>query len=271
MFSYISAFFEDPKGMLMFVLLALPGRMLAISAHEYAHAYVADKCGDPTARNLGRLTLNPFKHLDLMGTLMMLIFGFGWAKPVPINPRNYRNARWDDLKVSIAGVAMNLIMFVIGFFLLGVMMALAIHIGSESVYVTRFLGKKVLISGEYYYHLSDIFNYAPYISDILIAPSMGRMAGYIYEMISYFAQVNIILAIFNLIPLPPLDGYHVVNDLLIKRPLFATQKAAQIATGIMLLLMLTGVLGEGLSYVQQAIFSGMGSLLFKLFGVIGII
>lgn len=270
MFSYIESFFTDPKGTLMFLLLALPGRMLAISAHEYAHAYVADKCGDPTARNLGRLTLNPFKHLDLLGTLMMLVLGFGWAKPVPINPRNYRNYRKDDLKVSLAGIVMNLIMFLIGFTLLGAMMAIALNVNRESVYVTRHLGQEVLVSGSYYYSLKDVFCNAPYLSEVLIAPAMGRMAGYIYEMISYFAQVNIILSIFNMIPLPPLDGYHVVNDLLIKKPLFATRKAATIATGVMLALMLTGVLGEGLYYVQQAIFSGLGNLLLRLFGLFGI-
>lgn len=267
MLSYINAFFEDPRAMLMFVLLALPGRMLAISAHEYAHAYVADKCGDPTARMLGRLTLNPFRHLDLIGTIMMLVLGFGWAKPVPVNPRNYRNPRRDDLKVSLAGVTMNLIMFVIGVLLMGVMMAIAVGISSEEFFVSSYMGQKVLVGGGYYCHMGDIF----YATEMLIVPSMGRMAGYIYQMISYFAQVNIILAVFNMIPLPPLDGYHVLNDLLIKRPLFATRKAATIATGVMLALMVSGLLGRGLGFVQQAVFSGAGNVIVKLFELTGIL
>lgn len=267
MFSYITSFFEDPKAMLMLVLLALPGRMLAISAHEYAHAYVADKCGDPTARMLGRLTLNPFKHLDLIGTIMMLLLGFGWAKPVPINPRNYRNPRRDDLKVSLAGVIMNLIMALIGFILMGILLAVALNIGKGEFYTTRYMGQTVLANSRYYCRLGDIF----YASDMIIAPQMGRLAGYAYEMILYFTLTNIILAVFNMIPLPPLDGYHVVNDLLIRRPLFASYRTARAATGIMFVLMLTGVLGRGLGFVQEAVFSGMGGLLVKLFGLIGIL
>ena len=267
MFSYITSFFENPKAMLMFILLALPGRMLAISAHEYAHAYVADKCGDPTARMLGRLTLNPFRHLDLIGTLMMLVLGFGWAKPVPINPRNYRNPRKDDLKVSIAGVAANLIMALIGFVLMGIMIAIAMGISKEGFAVTQYMGKKVLVGGGYYCHMRDVL----FASDMIIVPSMGRLMGYVYQMICYFAQVNIVLAVFNMIPLPPLDGYHVVNDLLIRRPLFASYRAARIATGVMFALMITGVLGRGLGFVQEAVFSGVGSVLLKLLGLIGIL
>jgi len=267
LFNYITSFFEDPKAMLMFILLALPGRMLAISAHEYAHAYVADKCGDPTARMLGRLTLNPFKHLDLIGTIMMLVLGFGWAKPVPINPRNYRNPRRDDLKVSLAGVIMNLIMAVIGFVLMGVMLAVALNIGKGEFYTARYMGENVLANSMYYCHLKDIF----YASDMIIVSSMGRLAGYAYEMILYFTLTNIILAVFNMIPLPPLDGYHVLNDLLIKRPLFASYKAARAATGVMFVLMLTGLLGRGLGFVQEAVFSGMGTIFARLFDLIGLL
>ena len=266
MFSYITSFFENPKAMLMFVLLALPGRMLAIAAHEYAHAYVADKCGDPTARMLGRLTLNPFRHLDLIGTLMMLVLGFGWAKPVPINPRNYRNPRRDDLKVSLAGVIMNLIMALIGFILMGVMMAIALGISRGNFAVTNYLGENVLVGNNYYCHLKDVL----FASDMIIVPTLGRLVSYIYQMLMYFAQVNVILAVFNMIPLPPLDGYHVVNDLFIRRPLFASYKAARIATGIMFALMLTGVLGKGLGYVQEAVFSGMGSVFAALFQAVGL-
>ena len=112
---YIRAFLSDPRATLMVILLALPGRMLAMSMHEAAHAYVADRCGDPTARNLGRLTLNPLKHIDILGFLMLYLVGFGWAKPVPINPRNFKgDYRKCDLKVSLAGITMNLILFLAG-------------------------------------------------------------------------------------------------------------------------------------------------------------
>ena len=102
--SIFDQFLFDPRGTLLILLIALPGRLLAISAHEAAHGWVADRCGDPTARLMGRVTLNPLKHFDVVGTLCMLVFGFGWAKPVPVNPLNFRNYRRDDLKVALAGV-----------------------------------------------------------------------------------------------------------------------------------------------------------------------
>lgn len=101
---YIRAFLSDPRATLMVILLA--ARHAGHVMHEAAHAYVADRCGDPTARNLGRLTLNPLKHIDILGFLMLYLVGFGWAKPVPINPRNFKgDYRKCDLKVSLAGVS----------------------------------------------------------------------------------------------------------------------------------------------------------------------
>lgn len=229
MFGYLSSLIRNPRETIIFILLAFPGRILAISAHEFAHAWVADKCGDPTARNLGRLTLNPMKHLDLMGTIMMLLLGFGWAKPVPINPRNYRNPRRDDLLVSLAGIAMNLILFLL------------------SALVVCFISMKMQL------HLWN-----------------GRMIGYIYDMFQYFMLVNISLAIFNLIPVPPLDGYHVLNDLLMKRSLFASEKAARTAMMVLFVLMFTGILGEGLSYVVNWAVNGCARMYFSLFDWIGL-
>ena len=109
----IGQILDNPREMLMFLMLALPGRFLAISIHEAAHGWVADKCGDPTARLMGRVTLNPIKHIDLMGTLMILLVGIGWAKPVPVNPNNFRNYRKDDLKVSLAGITANICLFLV--------------------------------------------------------------------------------------------------------------------------------------------------------------
>lgn len=256
MFSYISSLLSDPKATIMFFLLAFPGRILAISAHEFAHAWVADRCGDPTARNLGRLTMNPFKHLDLFGTLMMAFIGFGWAKPVPVNPRNFRNYRRDDLKVSIAGIALNLIFFLLSFVVLSLFLCSALRrvglpVGDEN----------------YLYLLKN----APYVSEQVIAMGYGRLAGYIYRMLSYFVQVNIVLAVFNLLPVPPLDGYHVVNDLMIHRPLFASVETARKAMGLLFVLMLTGVLGKGISYVVDLAFGGMGTFMHALLSTFGMI
>ena len=161
MLTYLDTFLSDPKGMLIIFLLAFPGRILALSAHEYAHAWVADRCGDPTARMLGRLTLNPFKHLYPLGAIMMLLVGYGWAKPVPVNPRNYRNYRKDDLKVSLAGVTMNLIMFILAMLAMFAIAAFAlsripvgdVNSASGAVFRAQYLGQDcvfMLEDGSYY-------------------------------------------------------------------------------------------------------------------------
>lgn len=106
----ISAWISDPKGMLLLLACTLPVILLSLTCHEWAHAYVAYRCGDPTARNLGRMTLNPFAHLDLMGFLCMLLVGFGWAKPVPVNSSNFQHGKRDDAFVSSAGIVMNLLL-----------------------------------------------------------------------------------------------------------------------------------------------------------------
>ena len=133
MISYIESFFTDPVHTLIFFLLAFPGRILALSVHEFAHAWVANRCGDPTAKMLGRMTINPLKHLDPLGTILMLVVGYGWAKPVPVNPRNYRNYRQDDLKVSLAGVTMNLILFILSMVALAIVAGMAIARESHDV------------------------------------------------------------------------------------------------------------------------------------------
>lgn len=107
MISYIDEFFRDPKGMLIFFLLAFPGRIMALSLHEFAHAWMANRCGDPTAKLMGRLTVNPAKHLDPLGTVLMLVVGFGWAKPVPVNMQYFKNPKRGMALTALAGPASN--------------------------------------------------------------------------------------------------------------------------------------------------------------------
>ena len=281
MFSYITSFLENPREMLIFLLLSIPGRFMALSLHEFAHAWMANRCGDPTARMLGRLTVNPARHLDPVGTVMMLLLGFGWAKPVPVNPRNYRNLRWDDLKVSIAGVTMNLAMFVLSFLLMCGFVGFTIHglphldsasIGSSGMFTVNLLGQRVVCTGEYYFNTKDLFTMAPYIADYLIAPALGRMAGYIYQMLSYFVLVNIALAVFNLIPVPPLDGYHVLNDLLLRRSPFASPKVSRIAYGVLLVLIFcTPVISKLILFVENLLMTGLGSAMYALFCAVGLV
>ena len=177
----LSAIFsgEGISAILESILYTLPAVLIALTFHEFAHAYVAYKNGDPTARNLGRMTLNPLAHLDVWGFVCMLLVGFGWAKPVPVNPNNYRNYKKGELTVSLAGVTMNLIIGIIG--------ALASTI---TLYVATNNG--------YYY---DIVN------------GIGA-AGKIYFIFFYLCYINCALMVFNLIPIYPLDGYHVLEVLL---------------------------------------------------------
>lgn len=286
---YIRAFLSDPRATLMVILLALPGRMLAMSMHEAAHAYVADRCGDPTARNLGRLTLNPFKHIDILGFLMLYLVGFGWAKPVPVNPRNFKgDYRKCDLKVSLAGITMNLILFLAGAIVLyGVMgfalaslpqvseAAMDLFGTDERAFLTMADGFKSAFidrgDGYYsYWYVHELLTYAPYAGEF-IQMLWGDVPYYLFEMLSYFVQINIVLAIFNLIPIPPLDGYHVLNDLVLKRDLFASGQAMRVGYVVLIVLLVSGVLDRALSFVVEGAFSILGSGAGAILGALGVL
>jgi len=152
---------QDLQSMLPFILSWLVAVTIALTVHEFAHAYAADKVGDPTPRANGRVSLNPLDHYDLFGTTMILLFGVGWGKPVPINPLNFRKPRRDNLIVSGAGIATNI--------LIAVVAAIPLRFG---------------FAGEY------------------ILP------------LSVLVLLNLLLAFFNLLPLGPLDGAHIVESLL---------------------------------------------------------
>ena len=275
---FIQELFSDPKGMLLVLLLALPGRLLAIAAHESAHGWVADRCGDPTARLMGRFTLNPLKHFDLVGTLCMVLFGFGWAKPVPVNPLNFRHYRKDDLKVSLAGVTMTLTLFFGGCIVMYGMLWLALKQlpyqsslrSTGALFRTTVDGVPALCDAQYWYDIADCLRYPWGLWDVLIAPVFGKAVGYLYQMLYYFVSVNLVLAVFNLIPIPPLDGYHVLNDLVLKRPLFADRKAQGAGMAIMLVAMYTGVLSKALNVVYDFVLSGVGGAMMSLFRATGL-
>ena len=158
------------------ISIMLVPALFAVTLHEVSHGYVAERLGDPTARLLGRLTLNPVKHLDPIGTLALLFFGFGWARPVPVNSRNLRNPRQDMIWVSLAGPIINF------------SLALA------SALVLRGLA----LAGE----------------SSLAAGSMGPYLEPLELMAGFSLYINIILGVFNLIPIPPLDGGRVLTGIL---------------------------------------------------------
>ena len=297
----IFSLLDDPKSYLFMLLLSLPGILLALCGHEAAHGWVALKCGDPTAKLSGRVTLNPARHLDPVGFLCMLLVGFGWARPVPVNPLNFRRARRDDLKVSLAGICANLLMCLIGFLMLTGLFSLALsrvpsgdfRFPEETIYRTEYAGETYLVAEEQKIVLTmeDTFRMSSGIwsfgngsgvyynvTDLLIEPVLGRFWSYAYQMIERFMMVNLSLAVFNLIPVPPLDGYHVLNDLLLKRPLFAPQKAARIGSTVLLVLILLGNVSDRLDvisivigFIQNHVFDGLTSLAYGAASILSIV
>lgn len=282
-FGIIEDLISDPKNTLIFFLLALPGRLLAISLHESAHAWVADRCGDPTARLQGRISLNPFRHLDPVGVFMMLVLGIGWAKPVPVNPQNYRDYRKDDLKVSVAGVAMNAILFLVGYILMAAFMALALSKipyralywnATDAVFRSNYDGVSALFLASesgYYYALKDLIRNAYSVGELCVAPVFGNILRYLYEMLYYFVLTNLVLAIFNLIPVPPLDGYHLLNDIAIKRDLFVKPQTRVVSGALLYILAFSGILGDVLEKVVECILGGLGNGLIVLFQAVNLI
>lgn len=134
----LSLLFTNPMQFLLEVFCVLPGVFIALSFHEYAHAFVAYKMGDNTAKNFGRLSLDPVQHIDPLGLLCLIFLGFGWAKPVPVNPNNFENRRQGEFLVSIAGVTMNFILGV----LFTVVLALMVKFGitnSTAILVIQYI------------------------------------------------------------------------------------------------------------------------------------
>ena len=159
---------------LLSYLLPLPAILFSLSFHEAAHAWMANRLGDPTSKNLGRITLDPLKHIDPLGFFCFMLLGFGWAKPVLINPRNFKNARRDDMLTSLAGPISNVILAIISAIIFGIYL--------------KIVGVNY-ISNNYYI---------------------------VTQLIVSFVSVNTILALFNLMPIPPLDGYHVFKNVFLK-------------------------------------------------------
>ena len=178
--------------------------LVAIPFHEAGHALAAWLLGDPTAKREGRLSLNPFAHFDLLGTLCMVFAGVGWAKPVSTNPRNFKNPKWGMALTALAGPAANILLAYVGMVVWKVMYYWA-PVNTATIYIAMFL--------------------------------------------QYLVLMNVSLAVFNFIPVPPLDGYHVVNDLIFKGRFQLSQNAFRIGMMIVLVLSAQGILGRIISWV----------------------
>lgn len=192
---FLSQIIRIPLEQLPFYLVTI---VIAFTIHEFSHAYFANKFGDPTAKLLGRVTLNPVVHFDLLGVILLVIAGFGWARPVPVNRDNFSKPRLMGVIVSVAGPLSNLLLAVVGAFIYAMLIQ---------------FGVMDSIQNEKAFTAIGIF-------------------------FSLFILMNAFLFLFNLIPLPPLDGYRILEDILPRRIQAKIAKYEQWAVLIFLLIII---------------------------------
>lgn len=205
------------------MLLRIPVLLLALSVHEAAHALVAYKLGDPTARAMGRVSLNPLKHLDLMGSISMIVLGVGWAKPVIINPDNFKNKKLGEILTSIAGPLSNLLL---GF------------IGAIGYTIYGLYGDT-----------DNVFGNA------------------LFLFLEIFMALNVSLAIFNMLPIPPLDGSHVLFVFLPPKATLFFKKIQVYVTIAFFALVCLGSFGNILIPVINWVCNGMVKLILAIMGI----
>ena len=223
----LGRYLSDTNALLSLVL-TLPAVLIAITFHEYAHAFAADKLGDDTPRRQGRLTLNPLAHLDPVGSIMLVFAGFGWGKPVEINPRNFNRTismSAGEAIVSIAGPLMN--------FLLAIVFTIIYFI----------IGK-----------------FAP----TFIFTQLGII---IITLLQTIVIINVGLGVFNLIPLPPLDGSKVLNHFLPYSAKDWFARYSQVFYIIFIVLWITGIAGWIISPIINLVYTGITNLVALLFEI----
>ena len=209
------------------LLLLIPAAMIALCVHEYAHGYVAFRLGDPTARALGRLTLNPLRHLDPIGTLFMVVFRFGWAKPVPINPRYFKDPRKGMAMTAAAGPIANLIMAFLG----------------------ALLTKLTILFGNF-------------VLDLYYSAFLLTFFSHLVQFFFLFHLLNVSYCVFNLIPLPPLDGSRIFYVFLPPKWYFKVMQYERIIMIILMIALWVGAFSGILSTVTGFLSDILFSLLF---------
>ncbi len=188
------------------IIILAPPLLMALTFHEFAHGYVAYRLGDPTARTLGRLTLNPLKHLDPIGTIAFFFIKFGWAKPVPVNPRYFKNPSKDMLLVALAGPLTNLTLAVI------------------SALAAKFL-----------WLIASVIPHTSLTAAIFV-PLNGMLIASVW--------INLVLCVFNFLPIPPLDGSRILYGLLPPDLARSYQKLEPYGFIIVLVLAFSGLLSK---------------------------
>ena len=229
LFSALMSVFSN-EGALLSLIISIPGLLIAITFHEFAHAFAADRLGDDTPRRQGRLNLNPFKHLDLFGTIMLVFAGFGWGKPVEINPRNFnRNMSLAKAEaiVAIAGPLMNFILAIIF---------------------------QIIICAIAKFAPSFYFTGAGILTNLIL---------------SSIVATNLGLGIFNLIPIPPLDGSKVLGGFLPYNARNWMESHSQIFEIVFVALWVVGILSLIISPLINLAYNGLSSLIAMMFGLYG--
>lgn len=233
--SQLGALSENPRMAIISIMLMVPSLLIALTVHEYAHGRMALALGDKTALMYGRLSLNPLHHLDPIGALMLLLFGFGFAKPVPVNMRNVSKVSYKTgtVLISLAGPVSNLLLAFIGVF--GLLLTNTI---TQNIY-------QIPISVIIYYGL----------------PLGSNLAIIIFTFFQYFALLNIGLAVFNLIPIPPLDGSRILTVFLPGKAQMWFHRHENIIQLVLFALLWMNVLNGVLVVARSFIFNGMVNLI----------
>ena len=229
---------NDPGGTIVTLLYVAVCILFSLIIHECAHGYVALKCGDPTAKWLGRLTLDPRKHLDPLGTICMVFLRVGWAKPVPVNPRNFRNYKRDYILVSAAGIITNLIVCLLSLIISAVLAKIVWK--NEVLSQLRQLGEKPLLINMYdgSFATAVYSGMYSYFGDYVRTPWLM----YIQRFFLILAQMNLGLAVFNLLPVPPLDGYRIMDQFVFKGRLNMNPQTMQMIHLVFMVVCMSGMI-----------------------------